>query len=116
MHVDELTEERIARSDARFRDANEQIRAAARDLSFASSVPFICECSDRSCHAAYEEIRSNPRYFFNVPGHEEADQGTGVTVAERDGYVIVEKQGRAGQVAAELDTRKGERGVGSPRS
>jgi hypothetical protein len=114
--VDESTEERIARTDARFRDANEQILAAAREYEIVDSVPFICECGDRSCHAvarmsldAYEEVRSDPRRFFTLPGHEVADGGGAEVLVERDGYVIVEKQGRAGEVAEVLDTREGGR-------
>jgi hypothetical protein len=40
-----------------------------------------------------------------VPGHQTAAQGFGVVVEERDGYLVVEKVGRAGEVAEALDER-----------
>jgi hypothetical protein len=110
--VDELTHERIARNNAVFRDANEQIEAAAQAYGLELRVPFICECADRGCHAIvrmslenYGEIRANPRRFFNAADHQEGGEEAAAVVAERDGYVIVEKQGRAGEVAEGLDTR-----------
>ena len=53
----------------------------------------------------YEEIRADSRRFLNIPGHEKAAQGAAVVVTERDGYVIVEKVGHAGDVAEALDER-----------
>jgi hypothetical protein len=112
---DELTQERIARNDAMFRDANEDIEAAAErfDVEADMAVPFICECADTACKAIirmplseYEEVRSNSRYFLNAPGHHVAAQGAAVPVEEREGYVIVEKQGHAGEVTERLDQRQ----------
>lgn len=112
-YMDRLMEERIARNDATFRDANEQISAAAGTYQFEAAVPFICECADPTCSQIvsldleqYEEIRANPRRFLNVRGHEVAAQGAAVVVDERDSYVIVEKIGHAGKVAEALDERQ----------
>ena len=80
-------------------------------------VPFICECADPTCSEIvpleidqYEEIRANPRHFLNIPGHQAAAQGVAVVVTERDGYVIVEKIGHAGDVVEALDGRSADEG------
>ena len=107
---DRLTEERIARNDAIFRDANERIGAFAAEQELADeTLPFICECADMSCHEivkvrldAYREVRSNPRRFLNAPGHQVAALGTAPVVERHSGYFVVEKQGHAGEVAEEL--------------
>jgi hypothetical protein len=106
--VDGLTEERIARNNATFRDANEHISAAAGAYGIDAPVPFICECADARCseiirmtHEEYEEVRADSRHFLNVPGHHAAAE----IVAERNGYVIVEKLGRAGEIVEALDER-----------
>jgi hypothetical protein len=109
--VDGLREERIARNNVTFRDANEHIGAAAGVYGIDSPVPFICECADARCSEIvrltleqYEEVRADSRRFLNVPGHEDAAE----IVEERDGYVIVEKVGRAGDIVDALDERSPE--------
>jgi hypothetical protein len=113
MSTDEITQERIARNDARFREANEGIEATAAVYRVEHPVPFICECADAGCTAIirmplaqYEEVRADSRHFLNTPGHQVAALGTVEVVAEREGYVIVEKQGYAGEVAERLDKRR----------
>lgn len=110
--MDRLMEERIARNDATFREANERISAAAGAYGTDIPVPFICECADPKCSEIvrlelnqYEEVRANSRHFLNIPAHQEAAQGAAVVVAERDGYVIVEKVGHAGDIVEGLDER-----------
>ena len=105
-------EDRIARNQATFRAANERIGAAAGVYDVATPVPFICECADPTCTEVvrleldqYEEIRSDSRRFLNVPGHQKAAQAVSVVVEERNGYVIVEKMGHAGEIAEALDER-----------
>jgi hypothetical protein len=106
-------EERIARNDSTFREANEQIAAYASDHEFAAPVPFICECATESCMevvnlslAEYEEVRSAPTRFFVAPGHQGSEGAVGM-LEDRERYLVVEKGGRAGQVATELDPRSG---------
>jgi hypothetical protein len=115
--MDRFLQERIARNDAAFRRANERIGAAAGAYGVDTPVPFLCECADPKCSEVvrlkleeYEEIRSDPRHFLHIPGHE-TDGTTSVVVAERDGYVIVEKTGHAGDVAAAMDERTPDPGV-----
>jgi hypothetical protein len=111
-YVDRLTEKRIARNNATFREANERIGALAGIYRVEGAVPFICECADPACSeivqlelGKYEEIRADPRRFLKAPGHEAAAQGTAVVVERREGYIIVEKVGYAGDVAETLDER-----------
>jgi hypothetical protein len=120
--MDRLLEERIAKNDATFRRANERISAAAGTYGVDMQVPFICECADPECSEVvrleleeYEEIRADSRRFFNIPGHEDVEQ-PGVVVAEHDGYVVVEKTGHAADVAAALDERNPEEGLGRSAS
>jgi len=104
--------EQIARNDAIFRDANERIGEAARTVGREEQVPFICECADPSCRdivrltlREYEDVRSSPTRFVVVPEHEGDRDDASEVVARRSGYLVVEKVGRAGEVAAELDPR-----------
>lgn len=106
-------EERIALNQATFREANERINAAAGAYAVDIPAPFICECANPTCSeivqlelSEYEEVRADSRHFFNVPGHQAAAQGAAAVVAERDGYVIAEKTGHAGDVVEALDERK----------
>jgi hypothetical protein len=116
--VEGVPEERIASNNATFREANERISAAAGSYGIETPIPFICECSDPSCSGVvrltleeYEEVRANSRHFLNLPGHEAASMGAAVVVERRDGYAIVEKTGRAGEIVDAMDER---RAVGSP--
>jgi hypothetical protein len=118
--VDRQTEERIARNDAIFRDANDRVRSAAGAIGVDDGpLPFICECADPSCTDVvllppdvYAAIRANPRHFVNVPGHQRAALGAAVVVEDHETYVVVEKVGHAGDVAAALDGRVEETSVG----
>jgi hypothetical protein len=77
--MNSMTEERIARNDSIFRDANEQINASAieHDTGEEQAVPFICECADEHCttivplsRSEYEDVRTDSRQFLTVFGHE----------------------------------------------
>ena len=108
------TAERIARNEAIFRDANDDIRrrAAAAEME---RVPFICECADERCMtlvrltpAEYERVRAGARWFVNAAGHEESEADHGHVVWAGDGYVVIEKTGEAGRIVASLDPRSEE--------
>jgi hypothetical protein len=107
---DRQTEERIAKNDATFREANARIHAVAYENDLTGyPVPFICECADLGCTSLvrlrlqeYAHVRAEPRWFLNIPGHEVAAQGAATVVERHDGYVIVEKTGHAGEVAEAL--------------
>ena len=78
-----------------FRDANNTIAEKARGIDWKTTVPFICECSERRCFgrvdltlAEYDEIRSHPQRDLVRSGHEVPD----AFLMERDDrFAIVEK-------------------------
>lgn len=101
-----------AANEAIFRDVNERVV----EIDRAHGVPageiatFVCECSDSTCLArvalsvsAYEEVRANPTRFVLVPGHETPEIEH--VVERHEGYVVVEKIGKAAEVAREHDPR-----------
>jgi hypothetical protein len=104
--------ERVAFNDDIFRKANEAIHDEIEGLIPESSggLPFICECAEEGCTQVlriplpdYERLRSDPRLFLNAPGHENAAQGWAAVVERHEHYVVVEKLGRAGEMAEMLD-------------
>ena len=92
-------QERIARNNAVFRDANEKIRQKSIELADpVERIPFLCECPREDCAtivqltgAEYEAIRRERTHFFTAPGHEEAELPLGAVVSRLDGYVVVRK-------------------------
>ena len=104
-------EERLARNEALFREVNEQIRVAATRHGVDAHVyEFFCECSNTDCNfrlsltlAAYEAVRAHPSRFFVAPGHwlPEIEH----VVERRDGHDVVDKEGDAARLTAELDPR-----------
>jgi hypothetical protein len=102
--------ERAARNEAVFRDANELIERQLSDLSLVEGrSPFVCECDDPSCAeiirltlAEYEWVRSSPTRFAIAPGHTAI---AGEIVRRSELYEVVEKQGKAAEIAEERDPR-----------
>ena len=103
--------EKVARNNSAFRDANDEIAAVAADqgLDDGRQVPFICECSDPGCSkvvsltlAEYRRVRRNARQFVHAPGHEEQLDGAVRLLEDHTHYVVIEKVGRAGEIAEEL--------------
>lgn len=101
-------ETRAARNQAMFRAVNEKMRELNEALSTVSDKYAIaCECADSGCietvhirQGDYMAVRSNPRQFVVMRGH--VVPGVEEVVSESDGYVVVEKLGAAGQLAAGL--------------
>jgi hypothetical protein len=104
--------ERLARNETLFREVNERIRDVADDQPGGEPhrYEFFCECADTECMervamtlGEYEVVRRTPTWFFIVPGHEftEIEQ----VVRLGDGYEIVDKVRRAGELAVERDPR-----------
>jgi hypothetical protein len=95
--------ERIARNNALFRKANEEIRLKAEDFgSELVRVPFLCECPREECRelvrlplSEYRQIRAEPNHFMVVPEHEAAEGSFASVVRRADNYVVVEKIGAA---------------------
>jgi len=98
-----------AENEAAFRDANEHIRAAERELDPPlDRVPYLCECDDVGCREAirltapeYERVRGDGATFAVALGH----SSDGDVVEEHERYLVVRKQDRAGDVARALDPR-----------
>jgi hypothetical protein len=102
-------EEKRAENEAAFRDANEAIRAAERELDPPlDRVPYICECHDVRCRATirltaaeYERIRDDEATFAIARGH----HTLGNIIEEHEDYVVVRKPDGGGDVARSLDPR-----------
>jgi hypothetical protein len=108
--VEGKKQHRGAANEAIIRDVNEGIERGQWPGEEDRPIGFRCECARLGCNQLveltvreYEEIRSHPRRFVVVPGHELAEVET--VVETRPGYVIVEKQAQAGLVAEENDPR-----------
>ena len=100
---------RAALNEAMIRDVNEGIERGQWPGDEDTPVGFRCECARLGCNQLveltareYEQIRSHPRRYVVLPGHEMTDVET--VVATRPGYVIVEKLDQA-EVAEQRDPR-----------
>lgn len=78
-----------------FREANESIAAKARELRMDPTIPFLCECSDRSCFARipltideYDEARAGPQRYLTSSGHQV--DGAQV-IAQDERFALAEK-------------------------
>ncbi len=102
--------ERVARNEAAFRVVNEGIERG-RDLADEERViKFVCECGDAGCTrligltvAEYEAVRTNPRRFAVLGGH---DVGEAEDVVERhERYIVVEKHADTAPIVEQRDPR-----------
>ena len=103
-------QQRAAAHEATIRDVNKGIERGQWPGDEDTPVGFRCECARVGCNRLvelsvrqYEQIRSHPRRFVVLPGHELP--GVETVVATRPGYVIVEKRDQAGAVAEQSDPR-----------
>ena len=95
-----------------FREVNDRIREIVGVHPFdGEGFEILCECADFTCArtlpisvAVYDEVRSNAKQFINLPGHNIPDVER--TVAESGSYVVVEKFGEGGRMAALLATSR----------
>lgn len=102
--------EEAAHHQTVFRAVNENIAKLTGLVSDMSYSLFICECSDTNCAesleisvAEYEAVRTDGTHFVVMPGHEL--EGIERVVDGNGRYLVVEKLGRAAQVAAAADPR-----------
>ena len=105
-------QKRIARNEAMFREANERAKAwEERHDGPDSEVEFyFCECGKPDClekvslrEADYERVRSDPRRFLILPGHELPDVET--VIERNEGWAIVEKVPEVAHTVEALDPR-----------
>ncbi len=108
--MDEETQRRIARNEALFREANEAIARGQWPGEESRVTRFRCECARLDCQGVveltvgeYEQVRSHPRRFLLVEGHE-LPQVEAVVDAGSD-HVVVQKRGEAGVEAEAIDPR-----------
>jgi hypothetical protein len=103
--------ERVAFNDNLFRQANQAVEQRAAEIGADFDLlPLICECAEESCTTVirvsrkdYARVRSDSRRFLKAPGHEIAAQGWAKVVEQHADYIIVEKIGRAGEIAEMVD-------------
>ena len=103
-------QERLGANEAVFREINEGIERGQWPGEEDSPISFRCECARLGCNELvelnlreYQDVRSNPRRFIVLPGHERLD--VEVVVERRSGYLVVEKLDQAGERAEETDPR-----------
>ena len=102
--------EKIARTEALFREVNERIAETAERFE-ATETNFVCEYGDTRCThrvgatlAHYERIRSDGDTFLLAPGHE--DERVEAVVVQSEGSAVVEKRDPiARRLVLELDPR-----------
>ncbi len=103
---------RIGENEVVFREVNERLRELGESFSLVTELAeFVCECADTSCTdriqmalSEYEHVRSDPKWFVIIPGHEVTDYER--VISETEAYAIVEKRpgGPAG-IAIKHDPR-----------
>jgi hypothetical protein len=98
---------RIALNQFAFRKANETIAHRAG----SGETEFLCECGRPDCAAKvllfvadYEAVRAYPRRFICAPGHVTAAIES--VIEEDTAYLVVEKGGRAGELAEATNPRE----------
>ena len=89
------TPEQIARTEALFRNVNEEIKEASGRFE-AEVGEFVCECGDPTCTehvevplAEYESVRSHATRFLVRPGHVKGPIER--VVARNHRYTVIEK-------------------------
>jgi hypothetical protein len=110
------TAERRAQNEALFRDLNERVKEIDERLepngmgTPAAELEFLCECGNIDCatrftmsRPEYEALRQESSHFAVLPGH--VDEKIEHVVEVRPGYVVVEKDDEAAEVARETDPR-----------
>ncbi len=106
------TRERIAKTEALFRNVNEGINEASERLE-TDAARFVCECGDPSCTDRievpldeYESVRDHATRFVVSPGHVKGPVEK--IVKRRRGYSVIEKIDRAvARIAKRLNPRPG---------
>ena len=104
------TRERIAKTEALFRNVNEGINDASNQLD-TEKGRFVCECGDPDCTERievpideYESVREHPTRFVVSPGHVKGPVEK--VVERRPGYAVIEKLDRAvAQIVRQLNPR-----------
>jgi hypothetical protein len=90
--------QRIEENEKLFREVNERVAQMHAGYHRGPDPEWVCECGDQTCFERvvvalddYRTVRSNGNWFLILPGHEKSDVER--VVRERQGYVVVEKDG-----------------------
>jgi hypothetical protein len=103
--------DRAAQNEAVFRRVNERLEEVNEAFqAVTDNAEFVCECARIECAervqmtlSKYEALRRDPTHFIVKPDHVLPEEER---VVERQAqYVVVEKYGRAGERARQLDPR-----------
>jgi DNA-directed RNA polymerase subunit RPC12/RpoP len=101
---------RIAQNEDRARSFNEKLERDDLRRDADGVAEFVCECGNADCSqtiempiAEYEGIRRNPKRFVVALGHKV--DAIEVVVEKKPSYTLVEKVGRPGEIAEDLDER-----------
>jgi hypothetical protein len=105
--MDSAGAERVARNEAAFRKINEAIERGRQTRE--GLLGFVCECGRLGCNEIielflpeYEAVRADARRFAVRHGHQ---TGAEEVLETHDRYLVVAKQGRAGDIAEFSDPR-----------
>jgi hypothetical protein len=103
--------DRAAQNEAVFRRVNERLEEVNEAFQLVTDkAEFVCECASIKCAerveitlSEYEALRRVPTHFLVKPDHVLPEEER---VVERQAhYLVVEKLGRAGERARQLDPR-----------
>lgn len=103
-------EARVGQNESWFREINERLENNALEhWRISRRFEIVCECAREECterisisFEAYEQLRLNSRTFAIIPGHIDPESERLVDTGTFD---IVEKVGKAGEVAESEDPR-----------
>lgn len=108
--MNESEAEKIARTEALFREVNERIAETAERFE-ATETKFVCECADPTCThrvgatlAEYDSIRKDGATFLLVPGHED-DRVEAVVDADEERAIVEKRHPKVASLARKLDPR-----------
>jgi hypothetical protein len=110
----DATERRRAHNETLFREVNERVEEVTSGLTGTGDeslmLRLVCECGREEftepielTDQRYKSVRRDPRRFIVVPGHEHTDSAR--VVERHSEYLVVEKQGEAGEIATEHDSQ-----------
>jgi hypothetical protein len=102
-----------ARTQSLFRDVNERVRQINEVFSGALPIgDWVCECANGACTervalpvADYERIRADPARFFVLPAQVHVDDEIEDVIERNENFWIVEKTGKAAELATLVDPR-----------
>jgi hypothetical protein len=104
----ERSAERAARNQLLFREANEKIDERRRSFGVEGErFPLLCECDREECTQViavepreFESARRHPRRFLVVEEHSAGSR----IVSRHDGFVVIEKDGREGDLVEAMSS------------